>query len=412
MDMKNTIGLILIPLLLAGCHAERRSDPGPPTRWMGPSGNGIYPDRGLLKSWPAEGPEVLWTFDSLGMGFSSAIIQNNRLFITGMTDSTGYLFKFDLDGQLVYRVPYGLEFTGSYPGTRGSPVVAGDRVYLESGRGKLVCFNNEDGSILWSKELLADFGGKNIFWGMNESPVVDGDVIYATPGGTAYNVVALNRHSGDMIWSCSGEGEVSAYCTPLLFDHHGRKLLATYTASHLMGIDACTGELLWSEELPTEWSVNCVTPIYHQGDLYYGTGLGKGGGKLRLTEDGSRVSRVWENQVGDVHFGSLLWDGYVYESYNEIKELTWRCVDWSTGKEMFRSSALAAGVVICADGMLYCYTARGELALVRPDPSGFQIVSQTRVKKGSGVHIAYPTIHDGRLYVRHGNALIVYRIKQ
>ena len=296
--------LIIAISQLVSCHLVRDHYETDPTRWLGPSANGIYPETGLLKEWPAEGPEILWTYDSLGLGFSTAVIQNDHLFISGMIDSTGYLFKFNLEGELIYRVPYGLEFTGSYPGTRGSPVVVGDRVYLESGRGKLVCFENENGAIIWSKDLLSDFDGKNILWGMNETPVVDGEVIYATPGGKEYNVVALNRFNGELIWNCRGEGEVSAYCTPLLFVHNGKKMLVSYTASHLMGIDASTGTLLWSEDRPAEWSVHCITPIYYQGELYYGTGNGRGGGKLKLSEDGSQVYPVWENQLGDIRFAS------------------------------------------------------------------------------------------------------------
>jgi outer membrane protein assembly factor BamB len=109
------------------------------------------------------------------------------------------------------------------------------------------------------------------------------------PGGEEYIVVALNLFHGDLVWKCSGEGDVSAYCTPLLFDHNGRNMRVTHTASHLLGIDAYTGHLLWSEDRPTEWSVNCMTPIYDQGGLYDGTGNGRGGGKLKLSEDGSRV---------------------------------------------------------------------------------------------------------------------------
>jgi outer membrane protein assembly factor BamB len=105
-----------------------------------------------------------------------------------------------------------------------------------------------------------------------------------------------------------------------------------------------------------------------------------------------------------------LWDGYVYESFDEIKELSWRCVEWTTGKEMFRSRELAAGVMIRADGILYGYATRGDLALVRPDPAEFPIVSQTKVKHGSGVHIAVPSIYEGVLYVRHGNALVAYQV--
>ena len=408
--VRNTLFIMALSLL-ACCHGGSDQSETVPTRWLGPTANGIYPETGLLTRWPDEGPEILRIYDSLGVGFSTAVIQNDHLFITGMIDSTGYLFKFNLEGKLIYRVPYGLEFTGSYPGTRGSPVIVGDRVYLESGRGKLVCFRNEDGAVIWSKDLLHDFDGKNIFWGMNETPVVDGDVIYATPGGQEYNVVALDRFNGDLVWKCRGEGEVSAYCTPLLFVHNGRRMLVSHTASHLMGIDVSTGSLLWSEDRPTEWSVHCITPIYYQGELYYGTGNGRGGGKLKLSEDGSQVYPVWENQLGDIRFASLLWDGYLYESFDEIKELKWRCVEWSTGKEMFRSKELAAGVIICADGMLYCYATSGALALVKPDTTGFHIVSQTKVKQGSGVHIAVPSIHEGVLYVRHGNALIAYQVK-
>ena len=138
-----------------------------PTRWMGPNGNGIYPDSGLLKEWTSEGPETLWTYENLGIGFSSAVIQNGFVYITGMIDSTGYLYKLSLNGELQYRIPYGTEWTGSTPGTRGSPTVVQDKIYLVSGNGKVICFNQSDGSIVWSKEMFKDFDGKNITWGIN-----------------------------------------------------------------------------------------------------------------------------------------------------------------------------------------------------------------------------------------------------
>ncbi|MCK5135933.1 MAG: PQQ-like beta-propeller repeat protein [Bacteroidales bacterium] len=315
--MSKNILIFLVSGILFSCQTQE------PTRWRGPSGNGIYQETGLLKEWPTGGPEILWTFDSLGIGYSSAVIQNGFLFTTGMIDSTGYLFKFNLQGDLVYNVPYGIEFTGSYKGTRGSPVVVGKKIYLESGRGQLICFNNEDGSVLWSKDLFTAFDGKNIRWGLNETPVVDENIIYATPGGVEYNVVALDRHSGNLIWSCKGEGEVSAYCTPLLFEHNGRKILSTYTKSHLLGLDASTGELLWSEDRPWEWSVHSSTPLYQEGELYYMSGHEKGGGKLKLNEDGSSVSLVWENQVCDYRYGAVLYDGYIYESFGEDKRVNW-----------------------------------------------------------------------------------------
>ena len=381
-----------------------------PTRWMGPEANGHYPDTGLLKEWPAEGPEILWTYDSLGIGFSSAVIQNGYLFTTGMIDSTGYLFKLDLNGQLIYKVPYGTEWTGSYPGTRGSPTVVGDRVYLVSGRGKLLCFNNEDGSIVWSKEYFADFGGENIIWGINESPVVDGDIVYATPGGKENNVVALDRFTGELKWACQGEGELSAYCTPLLIEHGGRKLLLTFSEAHLLGIDRNLGELLWSVDVPNEYSIQLCTPLYENGEIYFPTGNEVGGGKLRLSEDGSSVSVLWNNQVCDFRFSAIYVNGDIYESFTDYDRLTWRCIDWDSGEEKFISSELDPGSSVFADGMLYFYTLKGELALVKPDSEKLKVVSLTRVKSGSGLHLAPPMIHNGILYIRHGKSMIAYSI--
>lgn len=404
--------IAFVLLLVTSCQGKNDIENEEPTRWRGPNGNGIYSEVDLLKEWPADGPEILWTFDSLGQGFSSAVIQNSNLFITGMIDSTGYLFKFNLEGELIYKVPYGLEFTVSTYGSRGSPVVVGDKVYLESGRGKLVCLNNEDGAILWSKELFEDFDGKNIQWGMNETPVVDGDMIFATPGGQNNNVIALNRHTGELIWICEGKGDLSAYCTPLLFEHNGTRILVTHTASHLLGIDPKTGTLLWSDYLPSEFSVHANTPIYNDGELYYLTGFDKGGGKLKLNENGDSVSSVWKNQIGDIRGGgAVLVDGYLYESFEQDKRVTWRCIDWKTGEEMYVSKAIGPGNVIYADGMLYCYTLKGELALVKADPAGFEVVSQTKVSLGSSYHLAHPVIHEGVLFLRHGNALVAYKIR-
>ena len=363
----------------------------------------------MLKEWPTGGPEIKWSYEALGQGHASAIVSNAFVYTTGMSDGTGFLFKFDLDGKLMYKKPYGPEFTESWYGTRGTPVIAGDKIYVESAHGKLVCFNESDGKILWSKELFKDFDGSNIAWGVNETPVVDGDIIYATPGGRKNNVVALNRHTGSLVWTSAGKGELSAYCTPLLFVHNGRKILATHTASHLIGLDAATGKLLWSHRHPNRYSVHPNTPIYHQGELFYFSGYGQGGGLLKLSEDGNSVSRVWyNNQVDSRMGGAVLIDGHIYVSGDENRE--WRCINWKSGKETYASSEIGKGAIIAAEGMLYCYSERGELALVKADPSGFKVAGKTKVTLGSEQHWAHPAIYDGVLYVRHGQALISYLV--
>ncbi len=402
--MKRLILIAIAFILLSNGFSQEA------TRWRGPSGNGVYNETGLLKQWPANGPEILWTFEELGQGHSSAIVSNGYIYTSGLLDGTGFLFKLDLEGKLIYKQSYGPEYSESYYGSRGTPVIVGNKIYLESGYGKLVCFNEADGEIVWSKDLFKDFDGSNIRWGVNETPVVDGRLIYATPGGANNNVVALNRYSGELIWSSKGLGELSAYCTPLLINHNGRKILTTHTASHVIGLDAASGKLLWSHKHPNRYSVHANTPIYYKGELFYFSGYGQGGGTLKLSEDGSSVSKGWFNKTVDSRMGgAVVLDGYIYTSGDANRE--WRCVEWASGKEMYASTAIGKGVVISADGMLYCYSEKGELALVKADPAGFNVVSQTKVTHGSEQHWAHPAIYDGVLYVRHGKALISYKVK-
>lgn len=399
---KLTLIILCLTAVLSGYSQD-------PTSWRGPTRDGIYPETGLMKEWPADGPEVLWSFEGLGKGHSSAIVDNGFVYVTGMINEQGYLFKFDLKGKLVYKKTYGPEFAESYVGTRGTPTIVGEKVYLMSGHGKLYCLDEGKGTILWSKDLFKDFDGKIIGWGMNETPVVDGDVVYITPGGKKYNLVALDRHSGKLIWSSPGKGELTAYSTPLLFEHNGRKMLATHYESHLVGFDASTGKMLWSQHQPNEYSVHPNTPVYRDGMLFYLSGYGRGGGMLKIAPDGNSASRVWTHKKMDSRMGgAVLVDGYIYGSGDSR---LWCCFDWKSGKEMYTSKDIGNGVVIYADGMLYCYSQRGELALVEPDPAGFKVVSKTKVLLGSEQHWAHPVIYGGVLYIRHGKALIAYKVK-
>lgn len=379
------------------------------TRWRGPSGNGIYAESGLLKTWPAEGPEILWSFKGLGKGHSSVAIADGFIYTMGMLEETGYLFKFDMNGKLLYKKPYGPEYIESFHGSRGTPVIVGDKTYMVSGFGVLYCFENEYGNELWSKNLLKEFQSSNIRWGINETPVVDGDVIYVTPGGKKNNMVALDRHSGKLLWSSPGNGELSAYCTPLLFEHGGKKILATHTSSSLIGIDASNGKYLWKQHQPNEWSVHPNTPVYSDGKLFYTSGYGQGGGLLQLSADGNNIDLKWTQKKMDSRMGGMvLINGYIYGSGDSR---VWSCYNWETGKEMYASKNLGIGVVIAADDMLYCYSQRGELAMVEPITDSLKIVAKTQVTMGTEQHWAHPVIDNGVLYVRHGNALIAYKIK-
>jgi len=377
------------------------------TAWRNGTG-GIYPASGLMDAWPDAGPAVLWTYEELGQGHSSPVLAGNHIYTSGMTDGAGYLFKLDLKGNLVYKKTYGPEYTESFYGSRGTPVIVGDRIYFVSGYGKLMCMKESSGEKVWEVDMVKDLGGSVIKWGYNETPVVDGNVIYATPGGKN-SVVAIDRSNGKLLWSCPGKGELSAYCTPLLFTHNGRKILTTHTESHLLGIDAATGKLLWTHKHPNKWSVHANTPIYHDGDLFFFSGYGQGGGKLTLNADGSSVALAWTTPFDSRMGGAVLIDGYVYGSGDNNRE--WRCINWKTGKDEWTSMEIGKGVTIAADDKLFGYSDKGELVMVNATPVKFDLAGKTRVTIGSEQHWAHPIIHDGVLYLRHGKALIAYKVK-
>lgn len=381
------------------------------SQWRGPNRDGIYPDENLLKEWPEGGPALVWSLDGLGAGYSSAVVTSDRVYVTGMTGGTGILYAIDMEGNIVWKSSYGPEWDGSRPGARSTPTVVGNRIYLLSAEGRVVCLDTE-GKTVWSVDLIRDFGARNIEWGMTESLLVDGDRVFCTPGGRDVMIVALNRHSGQTVWRVKGNGEKSGYSSPCLVKHGKRRLILTMTARSVVGVDADTREYLWRSPHVTEYDVNANTPLYHDGFIYTVSGYGTGGQMFKLSADGKSVNRVWSEGTLDSQLGAaVLVDGYIYGSGHQRRG--WHCLDWKTGKVQFSERAIGnKGNIIYADGMLYCYSERGDVALVKPDPKQFEVVGSFKITRGSGEHWAHLVIKNGRLYVRHGDVLMVYSISR
>lgn len=378
--------------------------------WRGPDRDGKYPETGLLKEWPQHGPLMLWSYEDLGRGFTSAIPSGDKIYVTGMEGDIGFIYELSQQGQLIRKFPYGSEMGGNYPGSRSTPTLADNLMYMATGVGKLVCMDLESGTERWSRDLFNEFDGSNIRWGFTENVIVDGDLVYCSPGGKKNNVVALNRFNGRLVWTSAGKGELSAYCSPLLVNHNGNKLLVNMMNDHIIGLDAATGKMLWSYPYANQRSIHPNSPIYHDGSIYCLSGYGYGGLKLKLNANGTAVSKEWFNEDLDNQMGgAVLVDGYIYGSGNRNRN--WYCVDWDTGETLHQTRDIDIGTVIYANGMLYAYTQRGELALVEPLPGSMRVVSKTSIELGSEQHWAHLVIHGGILYVRRGNAMMAFQIK-
>ncbi len=382
--------------------------------WSGPGRNGIYHETGLLKEWPDQGPEVLLTIEGIGHGYSSPSFSNGKIYLSGMIDRTGHVFIFNKDGSLLNSYDYGPEFYTSYPGSRSTPLVVDDLLYLVSGMGKIMCLEADTGKEIWSRDATDDFGGSNIRWGITENLLIDGNKVFFAPGGQKHNIVALNRFTGEIIWSSpgTGKGDLSAYCSPQIVELPERKLFITKMASAVVGIDAETGEFLWSYPFANRHSIHSNTPLFRDGHIYAFSTDEAGSVKLKLSSDGSQIEPVWEiREINPMHGGAVIVDDHIYAAVYVGRR--WYCMDRETGEPVWSSRDIDRGVVIYADGKLYYYTERGELALSKPDPGRMEIISRTSINHiGTGLHFSHPVIREGRLYVRRGDAMVVFDISE
>jgi len=344
-------------------------------QWRGENRTGVYNEKGLLKSWSEGGPQLLWHYDGLGEGHSSVAIDAGKIYVTGLSNENGTLYVLDMNGKLLNKKDYGKEWSENYDGPRGTVTVNEGKLYIASGAGFLVCLDQNTLNILWKKDLVSDFGSKNITWGINESPLIVNEKVIFTAGGKEHNVVALNKNDGSLIWSCAGEGDLSAYCSPLYVGDRQVPQVVTMTANHILGIDISNGKKLWSHEQKNKWSVHANTPVYADNMLLCTSGYGKGSVMLRLTNGGRSVEKVWELAEIDSRIGAMVKiGGYVYGSGDANK--FWFCVDWQTGEVKYKDKTLAVGAVIANEDMLYCYSDRGEMALVKATPEKFDLVSK------------------------------------
>ena len=402
--MKKYLFIIAIsfPMLL---QAQKNS------QWRGENRDGIYNETGLLKEWPADGPQLLWKYDGLGNSFASVAIANGKIYLTGLEDDKLILYVLDLKGALLKRKEVGKEWTKNHTGTRCTVVVNDGKLYIGNSLGQLFCLDETTLNEVWKKDMTSDFDGKNIMWGMVESPLIVGEKIFLTPGGVKNNMVALNKHTGALIWSSPGLGSTSSYCSPLYIGDQSVPMVVTAMFQDIVAFNANTGEVVWSHPQKNFRNIHPNTPIYTDGMIFSTTGYKGGAMLLRLKDGGKSVEEVWKNEEMDNQMGGAMKVGdYVYASGHEAGRF-WFCVDWKTGKTMYKERVFAQCNVIFADGMLYVYSDNGTMNLVKPNPEKVELVSSFKVTLGTREHWAHPVIHEGVLYLRHGDTLMAYKIK-
>lgn len=389
---------------------------GDSPQFRGPNRDGIFSEQGLMKTWPEGGPAVAWVAKGLGGGYSSVSVVDGKVYAAGMgAEETGMVTVLNAaDGKVEKVIRYGKETTNDQaPGPRSTPSIDGKRLYLMSGLGVVYCVDLVKNNVAWSVDVLKKFGAENNTWTLAESLLVDGDRVICTPGGVEGGVVALNKVNGETVWATKGINDKASYCSPAIVTHNGHRILLTETETLVVGVNPDNGALLWTHPHKTEYNIHAVTPIYSNGLVYYSGGYGSGGGVLELSPDGTAVTLKWEDKKLDCqHHGVVLVDGYLYGTGHKNNQLV--CLEMATGKLMWQSKEVRQGATAYSDGMFYVYEGpkAGAMDLVKVSPAGMELAGRFSVTEGEGNHWAHPVIANGVLYIRHGDALIAYKITQ
>jgi outer membrane protein assembly factor BamB len=381
-------------------------------QWRGPDRSGISRETGLLREWPRSGPPLAWSASQLGAGYGSVAVAGDRVFVQGMKNRQSVVTSLDrATGKAVWSVALGSSGENEQgSGPRGTPTVDADRVYALSENGDLACLMVADGKVVWRRNILREFSGRNINWLISESPLIDGNRLIVSPGGRNAGMAALDKMTGATIWVSKELSDEAGYASPVVADVQGVRTIMTLTGNAGIGVRATDGKLMWRYGKVANNTANITTPVYSNGRVFFTSAYGTGGALLGLKATGEVVSAqeiYFTNNMQNHHGGVVLVDGYLYGFNNSI--LT--CLEFETGKVMWRDRSVGKGSVAYADGRLYALSENNVVGLVEASPKGYRETGRFTIADQGWPSWAHPAVSGGRLYLRNQNVLASYDVR-
>jgi outer membrane protein assembly factor BamB len=393
------------------------------TVFRGPNGDNKSSDTGLKKKWDESGPKLLWTADFIGTGWSSVNIAGDRMYTSGNVGDKSMVFCLDKDGKKIWEKDNGAAHLtdNRYPGTRGTPTIDGDVVYDASALGEVTCYDAKTGEKKWNRNLLTDYEASQPRWFLGHSAVVDGDNLICMVGSAKALTVALDKKTGKTVLEYANPAAApTGYTTPYFFEFEGIRVLTVMTNASVEGYEAKSAKHLFTIPWRNGTGTNCTMPIYKDGCLFISTGYGLGSKMFKLSkkEDGTiETKEEWfKPELDNEHGGVILVGDYVYGSSHQNRRGSWIAINFATGEIGYvaRVNDIGQGSLCYADGLLYILSEDNKtVILAKPEPKEFVELSRFELpNEAPGKSWAHPVVLDGRLYLRHGQYLYCYDVKE
>ena len=315
------------------------------------------------------------------------------------------------DGKTIWSVAFGPRVEQDKGnGPRGTPTLDGDRLYVLTENGDLACLRERDGSRVWGKNILKEFGASNPRWLISESPLVDGNRLIVSPGGSGAGIVALDKMTGAEIWRTKELSDQAGYASCIIAEVGGVRSYINFTSTAAVGVRASDGKLMWRYANVANRVANCTTPIFADNKVFFSSAYGTGGALLNLTAQNGEVKAeeaYFTKEMMNHHGGMVLVNGYLYGFSNAI--LT--CIEFNTGKVMWKDRSVGKGSIGYADGMLYLLGEKQMVGLAEANPNAYVEKGRFPINDRGWDSWAHPVIVGGKLYIRNQNELTCYDVK-
>jgi outer membrane protein assembly factor BamB len=395
-------------LLLAAAGADW---PG----FLGPHRDGVSPETGLLASWPAKGPPLVWQRD-VGEGYSGPAVAGDSLVLFHRVGGDEVVDCLEAaTGKPRWKCAYACAYSdqfGKGDGPRATPIISGGSVWTLGAGGVLTCVKMADGAKAWQRDLMADYGPRPGFFGVGTTPLLEGNRLLVNVGGRGAGVVAFDPATGKELWKSTDQG--ASYSSPVAATIDGVRHAIFFTREGVLSLDPETGAVRFGKRWRSRMdaSVNAATPLVAGDLVFFTASYGTGALLLRCKKDSAE--EVWKGDgvLSSQYATPVVRDGYLYgcDGRSDLGRVTFRCLELKTGKERWSDESVGCASVTAADGRLILLTEKGELVLADASPEGYRELARAAVL-GRPVR-ALPALSGGKFYARDNHRLACWDLRK